>query len=398
MWKRFDLHEQPRSDAARCGWSAVALALRGGAFGKLPACLLRHAAGTPTVCGYRPVPPRIAPDRRTPRAGRTSGQRRKALFCGWGRRRWQPPEQHRQGPGAWQDNSSLPPGHICRSPRRRSLMNQVEHPATGWRDPLICTRRSTSPAPCLARRSPARLTPGRQRRNKGAGGGTRQRRPPETEGGSGWRQSSFAGRHGCEECSRSPYCLGSFVLLHTHTPLPNRTGGNIGSGTETALLKEGLARKKASRPLPAVRARLARRPALLLPQRAGRVPAVPPPTAWPGPGAAERQDRRTRGRGDVSRQTRGTRQPRPAPPEGGLPSPRGWRGRQALPSCAGDQIWQHGLRPQERHGRLCQTSAALSSGGRGPHTHPVRATSAAAALQPPPSPAGLVAGPQIPLF
>lgn len=102
-------------------------------------------------------------------------------------------------------------------------MNQVEHPATGWRDPLICTRRSTSPAPCLARRSPARLTPGRQRRNKGAGGGTRQRLPPETEGGSGWRQSSFAGRHGCEECSRSPYCLGSFVLLHTHpAPQPHR--------------------------------------------------------------------------------------------------------------------------------------------------------------------------------
>lgn len=130
-----------------------------------------HAAGTPTVCGYQPVPPHIAPDRQTPRVGRTSGQRRKVLFCGWGWRRWQPPEQHRQGPGAWQDNSSLPPGHICRSPRRRSLMNQVEHPATGWRDPLICTRRSTSPAPCLARRSPARLTPGRQHQNKGAGGG-----------------------------------------------------------------------------------------------------------------------------------------------------------------------------------------------------------------------------------
>lgn len=43
---------------------------------------------------------------------------------------------------------------------------------------------------------------------------------PETEGGSGWRQSPFASRHGCEECSCSPYCLGSFVLLHPPGPQP----------------------------------------------------------------------------------------------------------------------------------------------------------------------------------
>lgn len=58
-------------------------------------------------------------------------------------------------------------------------MNQVKHPATGWRNLLICTRRSTSPAPCLERRSPACLTPGRQRGNKGAGEDGRQRLPPK---------------------------------------------------------------------------------------------------------------------------------------------------------------------------------------------------------------------------
>lgn len=128
---------------------------------------------------------------------------------------------------------ALPAGRI----RRRSLMNQVKHPATGWRNPLICGRRRTSPAPCLAAAHlPVSPLAGSE--------GTKEQRArtaapaPATEGGSGCRQSPFACRHGCEECSRSPYCLGSFVLLRP--PVPNRTGRNSGSRTDTALLKGAL--------------------------------------------------------------------------------------------------------------------------------------------------------------
>lgn len=91
-------------------------------------------------------------------------------------------------------------------------MNQAERPATGGRTLLICTRRSTSPARCLPRRSPACLTPGRQRRNKGAGEDGGHCPPKRREAAAGDKARS-PGRRGCEECSRSPYCLGSFVLL-----------------------------------------------------------------------------------------------------------------------------------------------------------------------------------------
>lgn len=246
-------------------------------FGKLPAACLPafppdhlHAIGTRVVCRYQLVPPRIAPDRRTPRAGRMSGQRRKEVL-GLGAvvaaTRTSP-----AGPQAWQTIAlsplPLPPGHIRHHPpRRRSLMNQVKRPATGWRNLLTCTRHRTSPAPGPPRRSPAHLTPGRQHRNKGAGGGDggRQRLPPEMEGGRGWRQSPFAGRHGCEECSHSPYCLGSFVLLHTHThtaPPPHRQ--KYWEQDRNSFVEGSPRLQKASCPRPAVRARLAHRPTLLL--------------------------------------------------------------------------------------------------------------------------------------
>ena len=172
------MHKQPCLDAARCDWSTTALALRGSVFGKLPACLpacllpcaaSRRRDADGVRVSARPTSRRPG-QMATPR-GNDVGAKVQTAFAargGSGSRR----SGTGRAPGL-ADNSSLPARSPSRprssSPRRRSLMNQVKHPATGWRNLLICTRRSTSPAPCLARRSPACLTPGRQRGNKGAG-------------------------------------------------------------------------------------------------------------------------------------------------------------------------------------------------------------------------------------
>lgn len=189
-------------------------------------------------------------------------------------------EQHRQGgPQAWQTIAvsplALPAGRI----RRRSLMNQGEHPATGW---MKCINMRAPPAPCLARRSPACLTRVRRRANKGAARGGRSA-APAAEPGRACTQSAPARRHGCEERSRSPHCLRCFVLLQT--PLPDRTGRDGGSGTDTALLKGALEWGKA--------------PARALPYVPVWGPALLCPSAQVGSSAAHRRT----GRGCFSAHT-----------------------------------------------------------------------------------------------
>lgn len=150
-------------------------------------------------------------------------------------------------------------------------MNQVKHPATGWRNLLICTRRSMSPAPCLARRSPACLTPGRQSGNKGAGEDA-VTAPKRREAAAGDKAHSPAAM-GVRNAPARPIVWGP---LCSSTPLvPNHRGRYIGSRTEMALLKEALMCKKPPGPGPAVRACLAHGPTLL-PQRAGRSPLCCP--------------------------------------------------------------------------------------------------------------------------
>lgn len=158
------------------------------------------------------------------------------------------------GPRAWQTIAvsllALPAGRI----RRRSLMNQGEHPATGCRNPLICGRRRTPPAPCAARRSPACLTPGRQRANKGAARGGRQRLPPPPREAAAAHKARSPAAMGVRSAPARPIVWAP--LCSSGPPVPNRTGRNSGSRTDTALL-EG-----APWPGLAVRARLAHGPTL----------------------------------------------------------------------------------------------------------------------------------------
>lgn len=142
------------------------------------------------------------------------------------------------GPRAWQTIAvsllALPAGRI----RRRSLMNQGEHPATGWRKPLICGRRRRPPAPCVARRSPACLTPGRQRANKGAARGRRQRLPPPRREAAAAHKARSPAAMGLRSAPARPIVWAP--LCSAGPPVPNRTGRNSGSRTGTTLLEGAL--------------------------------------------------------------------------------------------------------------------------------------------------------------
>lgn len=153
-------------------------------------------------------------------------------------------------------------------------MNQGEHPATGCRNPLICGRRRTPPAPCAARRSPACLTPGRQRANKGAARGGRQRLPPPPREAAAAHKARSPAAMGVRSAPARPIVWAP--LCSSGPPVPNRTGRNSGSRTDTALLEGALGcGKLPGLALPCVPGwhtgpRWAHGPTLLLPHGAGR--------------------------------------------------------------------------------------------------------------------------------
>lgn len=163
------------------------------------------------------------PARRTPRAGRMAGQRCEVLLGAVAAAGAAP-----AGPQARQTIAvsllALPAGRI----RRRSLMNQGEHPATGWRNPLICGRRRTPPAPCLARRSPACLTPGRQRGNKGAAQGGRQRLPPPRREAAAGDKARFPAAMGVRNSPARPIVWAP--LCSSRPRSPTAQAGMVGAG------------------------------------------------------------------------------------------------------------------------------------------------------------------------
>jgi len=174
---------------------------------------------------------------------------------------------------------------------------------------------AASPRP----RSPARLTPGRQRRNKGAG-----------EDGSRCRQSSSPAAAGVRNAPARPIVWGP--LCSSTCPVPSRTGRNIGRGTEMALLKEALACEKPPAFAPPYVPVWHAGPRSLCPR--GQVGSPPRRPEHPRePGAAEQRRRTDPGFG-------ATRQPAPecCCSPGALTLRRLWEvgsGRLALPRGAG---------------------------------------------------------------
>lgn len=188
------------------------------------------------VCKNQLIPPHIPLDRQTPRSGRTSRQRCKVLLqLGMVAANTR---ATLSGPQAWQTKALSLLSPFCphpSSPGRRSLMNQVKHPATGWRALLICTGRST-PQPLASLAAHLPVSPRQAARNKGGGG--RQRLRPETEAGSGWRQRPFAAAMGVRNAAARPIVWDP--LCSSTLSLPSHTGRSIGSRTEMALLRDAL--------------------------------------------------------------------------------------------------------------------------------------------------------------
>lgn len=146
-------------------------------FGELPAAHLpspQRSSSRRDTRGVRvpdsPTAPR--PGQTDTPGGKDSGAKVRSAFGAVAAARAAP-----AGPQAWQTIAvsllALPAGRI----RRRSLMNQVKHPATGWRNPLICGRRRTSPAPCLAA-AHLPVSPRQAAREQRSSEHGRQRLPP----------------------------------------------------------------------------------------------------------------------------------------------------------------------------------------------------------------------------